>query len=171
MGINIKEIKSGLFLFQFYPKDDLVWVKNGGPWSFDNALLVLNNIALGEDPTKIQLTSVNFWIQIHDLPIGLMSESIGRQLGNFFGTFLEYDPNNNKSIWRDYMRVRIQVDVRKPLKRKKKVTRKNAADFIVQCKYERLGDFCFRCGMLSHTERFCLRKFNGQEEGEKEWGA
>lgn len=26
MGINIKEIKTGLFLFQFYLKDDLVWV-------------------------------------------------------------------------------------------------------------------------------------------------
>lgn len=70
------------------------------------------------------------------------------------------------------MRIRIQVDVRKPLKRKKKVTRKNAANFIVQCKYERIGDFCFRCGMLSHTEWFCLRKFSGQdEEGENEWGS
>lgn len=122
---------------------------------------MLNNIALGEFSAKIQLTFVNFCIQIHDLPIDFISESIARQLGNFFGTFLEYDPNNNKSIGRDYIRIIIQVDVRKPIKRKKKVTRKNAVDFIVQCKYERLGDFCFRCGMLSYTDWFCLRKFSG----------
>lgn len=50
IGINIKEIKSGLFLFQFYHKDDLVWVQKGGPWSFDNTLLVFNNIALAGGP-------------------------------------------------------------------------------------------------------------------------
>lgn len=31
----------------------------------------------------------------------------------------------------------------------------------MNCKYERLGDFCFICGLLSHTERFCKKKFEG----------
>lgn len=118
----------------------------------------------------MKLNEVRFWIQIHDMPPGFMSESVGKQLGNFFGTLLEYDPNNNKSIWREYMRIRINVDVRKPLKRKKKIIRKNASEFIVQCKYERLGDFCFRCGLLYHTERFCQKKFQQQGDVEKEWG-
>lgn len=39
-GITIKELEAGLFLFQFYHKKDLKWVMNGGPWSFDNAMLV-----------------------------------------------------------------------------------------------------------------------------------
>lgn len=110
----------------------------GGPWTFDNAMLVLKSIALGEDPLKVSLNEVNFWIQIHELPSGFMSESVGRQLGNFFGTFMEYDPNNNTSIWRECMRIRIRVDVRKPLKRKKKIIRKYGSEFIVLCKYERL---------------------------------
>lgn len=66
---------------------------------------------------------------------------------------LYYDPKNNASIWREYMRILIKIDVRKPLKRKKKITRKNGNDFVVHCKYERLGDLCFKCGMISHTER------------------
>lgn len=68
------------------------------------------------------------------------------------------------------MRIRIRVDVRKPLKRKKKIIRKNGPEFIVLCKYERLRDFCFRYGLLSHTERFCQKKFQQMEETEKEWG-
>lgn len=30
MGINIKDLKSGMFLFQFYHKDDMDWVVKGG---------------------------------------------------------------------------------------------------------------------------------------------
>ncbi|KAL8093379.1 hypothetical protein AgCh_035304 [Apium graveolens] len=56
MGINIKSIKEGLYLFQFYHKDDLNWVINNGPWTFDNVLLVSNIIKAGEDPTKVPLS-------------------------------------------------------------------------------------------------------------------
>lgn len=98
MGITIKDIKPGLFLFQFYHQDDFDWVRKGGPWSFDNALLVMNVIKTGEDPTKVALVEMDFWIQIYNLPVGYMSEAIGKQLGNFFGTFIEYDAKNNTSI-------------------------------------------------------------------------
>lgn len=172
MGVTIKDLRIGLFLFQFYHKDDLLWVQKGGPWSFDNAVLVLNSIATREDPLKVPLVEVNFWIQIYNLPTGFMTEGVGKQLGNFFSTFLEYDANNNTSIWRECMRIRIKVDVRKPLKRKKKIKERNGSECIVQCKYERLGDFCFSCGLLSHTERFCQRKLEAPgSEISNEWGA
>lgn len=54
-----------------------------------------------------------------------MSEVVGKQLGNFFGNFIQYDLNNNSSIWREFMRLRIRVDIRKPLKRRKKICKKD----------------------------------------------
>lgn len=171
MGINIKELEQGVFLFQFYYKEDMDWVFNGGPWTFDNAMLCLETVLKGEDPIKVQLWFLNIWIQIHELPSGFMSEMVGQQLGNFFGEFLLYDAKNNTSIWRECMRVKIRIDVRKPLKRKKRITRKNGQDFVVQCKYERLGDFCFRCGLVTHTERFYRRTIDRREgEGNRDWG-
>lgn len=98
MGINIKDLKSGVFLFQFYYKDDMDWVIKGGPWSFDNTLLVFNVIKQGEDPVEVPLVEVDFWIQIHNLPVGYMTEAVGKQLRNFFGSFIQYDSNNNSSI-------------------------------------------------------------------------
>lgn len=56
------------------------------------------------------------------------------------------------------MRIRIKVDVREPLKRKKKIYKKDRSEVMVHCKYKKLGDFCFMCGMLLHTERFCPKK-------------
>lgn len=172
MGINIKTLVPGLFLFQFYHKNDLDWMMSNGPWSFDNTILVTSTIPAGGDPTKVSLNEVAFWIQIYDLPSGYMSEVVGKQLGNFFGSFVSFDPSNIKSIWREYMRVRIKVDVRLPLKRKKKICKKDKSEFIVNCKYEKLGEFCFICGLLSHTERFCKKKISGEMDGNsREWGA
>ncbi|KAL8107081.1 hypothetical protein AgCh_023757 [Apium graveolens] len=125
MGINIKEIDPGIFLFQFYHREDLSWVFNGGPWSFDNAMLVVSKIPSGKEPPNVPLWALEMWIQIHDLPKGFMSEVVGKQLGDFFGEFVLYDAKNNSSIWVEYMRLKIRLDVRKPLKRKKKIKRKN----------------------------------------------
>lgn len=97
-GINIKEIGQEVFLFQFFRKEDMNWVMSGGPWSFDNVMLALEPVAAGEDLTKVQTWFLNIWIQLYNLPMGYMMESVGRQLGNFFGEFLEYDSKNNASI-------------------------------------------------------------------------
>lgn len=172
MGLSIKEIGQNLFLFQFYRKEDLQWVLKGGPWSFDNAMVALERIEAGQNPASIKPNYINIWIQIHNLPVGYMLETVGKQLGNFFGEFLEYDVKNSTSIWRECMRIRIRLDARKPIKRKKKIVKKDGQAFTVDCKYERLGEFCFTCGIVSHTDRFCRNSM--EKEGEvivKEWGS
>lgn len=172
MGISIKEIGQDMFLFQFFRKEDMQWVLNGGPWSFDNVMVALTSVAAGEDPAKVNIWFLNIWIQLHNLPIGYMKESAGHQLGNFFGEFLEYDVKNNTSIWRECMRIRIKLDVRKPIKRKKKITKKDGSEFVVNYKYERLGEFCFSCGMVTHTDRFCKTSGSARDgDSVKEWGS
>lgn len=171
LGITIKEIETGSYLFQFYHKEDMQWVINGGPWMFDNMMLLLESIPSGKSLTKVSLCFLNIWIQVYDIPSGFMTATVGKQLGNFFGEFLMYDQKNDSSLWREYMRIKIKLDTRKPLKRKKKIMCKNGKEFTVNCKYERLGDFCFVCGMISHTERFCKRFLtNRNDELNREWG-
>lgn len=60
------------------------WVVKGGPWMFDNAMLALEPVAAYEGPVKVPLWYVNTWIQIHDLPMGYMTEAVGKALGIFF---------------------------------------------------------------------------------------
>ncbi|KAH9684395.1 reverse transcriptase domain-containing protein [Citrus sinensis] len=69
--------------------------------------------------------------------------------------FLESDENNFKGVWRNYMRLRVSIDVRKPLERRMRMKRAGGEWIWVDFKFERLNIFCFICGLLGHIERNC----------------
>lgn len=128
---------------------------DGGPWSFDSHPLIFHRLLPSEAPANISLNFVDFWVQIYNLPIDFMSETVGKMLGNFIGKFVEDDTSNNSTFWRNYMRIRVSLDVQQPLKRFKKVKKQGGEWVVVQFKYERLGSFCFICGILGHSDREC----------------
>ncbi|MCI67217.1 hypothetical protein A2U01_0088475, partial [Trifolium medium] len=49
-------------------------VLKGGPWTFDNNMLILEQVQLGMQIEQIPLNHAEFWEQIHNLPVGLMKE-------------------------------------------------------------------------------------------------
>lgn len=151
-GVEVREAKHGRYFFQFFHRMDMIRVLTGGSWSLDNFMLVLSPVSAGESPSDIPLNHLAFWVQIHDLPIGFMTQNVGRLLGHFIGEFVEYDTKNNEGIWRPYMRIKVKVDIRLPLKKDKKVKKAGEEWKVVQFKYERLEIFCFVCGMLGHTD-------------------
>lgn len=170
-GVNIKDISPNLFLFQFFHPVDLKRVLEGGPWTFENQLLILHKLNPGDIPSSIPLVLVDFWIQVYDLPLGYMSMTIGKQIGDFIGKFVEYDDNNNSTLWRNYMRIKVSVDVRKPLKRFKKIRKAGGDWSVVNFKYEKLSTFCYICGHLGHSDRFCACLLSDDTtEPTREWG-
>ncbi|MCH80000.1 hypothetical protein A2U01_0000762, partial [Trifolium medium] len=171
-GVIIKEARPGTFLFHFDHPLDMEAVLNGGPWTFDNNMLILEQVQLGMQIEDIPLFHINLWVQIHNLPTGLMKESVGVPLANYIGSFVEYDKNNNTSFWRQFMRVRVRVDVRQPLKKDTKVKNKKGEWCVVNFKYEKLGIFCFVCGIMGHTENKCaVRYAMEQDDGRRYWSA
>lgn len=67
---------------------DIQKVLKNGPWSFDKNMLVLGVMPEGMEPQDVPLTPIPIWVQVHDVPFGFMSETVGRGLGNFIGEFL-----------------------------------------------------------------------------------
>jgi hypothetical protein len=134
-------------------------------------MMVMGAMAEGESPEQVLLYTVPFWIQIHNLPTGYMAETVGRNVGNYVGEFLEYNEKNSSNFWRRYMRVRVMVDVRKPLVCRKSIKKKGAAAIMVNIKYERLGIFCYYCGMLGHAEDSCEKLYEvSEDDGVRSWG-
>ncbi|KAA3479129.1 reverse transcriptase [Gossypium australe] len=129
-GVHIRDIGEKRFLFQFYHIMDMNRVLKGAPWIFNNHLLILHKLLKGEDPLKVPLIFTPLWVQIHDIPVGFFSEILARQIGGFLEEFLEYDSSDLGKGWRTFMRIRVKLDVRKPLKRKKdrQSTEQRAAD-------------------------------------------
>lgn len=66
---------------------------------------------------NILLYHVEFWVQVHNIPPGLMLEKVGKTMTRIttqaFGGF-----------WRQYMRLRVKIDVRLPLKNQTRVKNK-----------------------------------------------
>lgn len=163
-GVYIKELDANRFLFQFYHEIDVSRVLSGSPWSFNRKALILARLKKGENPRTVALNSMELWIQIHDLSPGYMTEKVLQGVGNYIGTFVESDDKNFMGVWRDYMCIRVSVDLNKPLKRKMKL-KKTDTDWIwINFKYENVPTFCFICGLLGHSEKFCARLFDTPAE-------
>jgi hypothetical protein len=58
-GVTIKEATTGKFLFHFAHPLDMEAVLNGGPWIFDNNMLILERVQIGMQIKNIPLTHVN----------------------------------------------------------------------------------------------------------------
>lgn len=162
-GVDIKEgpteAKTSLYIFQFFHELDLKRVIENGPWTFDNHLLLCRRKRQGEQITKAEIHETSFWVQIHDLPIGFMSMKVCQDIGNFIGIFLDSDPHNFDGGWRSFMRIRVSLDTRKPLKRRMKLKRPGGEwSWVVFC-YEKLPTFCFYCGILGHSDKFCEKLY------------
>jgi hypothetical protein len=119
---------------------------------------------------NIPLYHVDFWVQVHNLPTGFMTERVGKTLANYIGAFVEYDKNNNGSFWREYMRIKVRVDIRQPLKKESRVKNQGGDWCTVHFKYEKLGIFCFICGVIGHGENRCAVRFSmTDDDGTRAW--
>ncbi|CAN1198617.1 hypothetical protein LINPERHAP2_LOCUS44559 [Linum perenne] len=96
--------------------------------------------------------------------IGERGDEASKALGDFVGSFREYDADNLVPHMVDYMRIRVRLDVRKPLKREKKVKAEGGESVTCVFKYEKLPNFCYICGRLGHIDRYCEVMYQIPEE-------
>lgn len=76
-------------------------------------------------------------------------------IGSFLGTLIQVDDRNFDGSMRMFYRVRVAIDVAKPLKKQMKLKKDNGDWAFIDFKYERLPTFCFLCGVIGHGDKFC----------------
>ncbi|XP_031106182.1 uncharacterized protein LOC116010815 [Ipomoea triloba] len=156
-GVQISELSPNLFMFVFYHYSDVLYVLEEGPWSFENNTLVCRQVHDGVLPAEVVLDAVDMWVQVYDLPVGYTSDIVLEQVGNFLGVFLRCDDRFAGTPWRHYYRIRVSIPVSRPIKRRMRLVKRDKTACWVSFKYERLHSFCFFCGMLGHSYKFCLK--------------
>lgn len=143
----------------------------GGPWSFEQNMLVYTRVNGAEEANAVNLNEMDIWAQVYDLPSGFVSENIMRSIGTYIGRYVKTDPSSLDGMWKPYVRIRVKLDIEKPLKRRMKIKREGGDWVWINFKYECLGNFCFVCGILGHVERDCnLVYANPDKQMEKAYG-
>lgn len=66
-------------------------------------------------------------------------------------------------LWDKSARLRVLLDVTKPLRRVQKIKNSEGKVVVIEIKYERLPTFCYACSHIGHMERDCSEV--SEEEG------
>lgn len=134
--------------------------------------MIFEHMKEGDNPKTLEINKLDLWVQLHGMNAGFMSQRVVTDVGNYIGKFVESDENNFVGVWREYLRVRVTIDLKKPLKRRMKL-RKNQTNWCwVNFRYEGIPTFCFICGMIGHGEKFCDKIFESPvDEIERPYGA
>ncbi|KAK1550870.1 hypothetical protein Q3G72_026149 [Acer saccharum] len=139
--------------------DDRWKVLAGGPWSFDNALIVLEEPAGKGAIRSLKFSTAEFWVQISNIPMLCMTMDIGRFLGGIIGEVREVDAGPSRDCLGKFLRVRVAIEIDKPIRRFLRVdVLRDGEETIMPIQYERLPNFCFSCGFLGHMIRDCSNK-------------
>lgn len=118
------------------------------------------------------LNVAEFWVQIYNLPAGYVSEKVIESVGNYIGVYIKPDKACFDGSWKQFVRVRVAIDISKPLKRRLKLKKEGGEWLGIDFKYERLPTFCFLCGLIGHAEKFCPKLFDiCSEDVERPYGA
>ncbi|KAL5862997.1 hypothetical protein ACOSQ3_000511 [Xanthoceras sorbifolium] len=152
----IENVKENVFVFQFQNQADKRRVLMGGPWSFDKCLIVLEE-PLGDGKfLDMGFTNVQFWVQLHNVPLVCMTKEIGWALGSKIGRVMDIDVGATGDCLGRFLRVRVVIDITKPLNRYLRVgLSEGDPDTVLLLRYERLTEYCFQCGVVGHVVREC----------------
>ena len=94
-------------------------------------------------------------MKIYNLPLKSRTRETGKAIGASLGKVVDVDVADNGVQWGKYLRVRVEVDVTRKLIRGRKINIVGEEARWVHFKYERLPNFCYRCGLLEHDLREC----------------
>lgn len=173
MGMKVKELHPRLYLFRFFHQRDITRIIEDGPWTYNQSLLILRRLEKHEDPKGVPLSNAEFWIQVHGLPAGFRSEAVLEAVGRFVGEFVKMDERNFDGSLRVFYRIRVALDVAKPLKKGLRMKKDDGEWVLVEFRYERLPTFCFLCGVIGHGEKLCAKMMleGGEQKLERPFGA
>ena len=166
-SMQILEVGLNLFQFKFQYEFDLDRILRGGPWSFDNQLLLLQRWKKGMNVGNIRLELASLWIQIWDAPFDMVSARVAREVGSRLGEVEEVQWKKRKDDISMFMRVRVALPISKPIRKGGFIVGSDGVKTWVSFKYERLPIFCHYCGILGHDLRHYAAHYAVEKKGDR----
>ena len=114
--VDVRELGGNVYAVSFENRKSMEMVLEEGPRSIMGCYINLKQWAVDQVIQDICFSKVNFWIQIHHLPLVLMIEKNDRKIRSVLGELIKVeDILGNNGIRRSFLRIRVAVDAEKPL--------------------------------------------------------
>ena len=139
--VTIKKVRNNLFLAIFETKEHMNDTLDKSPWSFDKRLVLLKRFTSDVSSENVTFQQSIFWIRVFNIPIKSMNSTVG--ITNEIGVPLLVDAAKSGLAWGTFLRIRVDVDITKPLIRSKMIHIEGMEKGWVYFKYERLLIYCY----------------------------
>ena len=173
-SFTVQDIGGNKVAFVFEDAMDLERVLMNEPWTYDKFLVVFQRVQ-GDEPIQDSMFSHrSFWVQLHNLPIRRRTEEATESIGRSIGLVEKVAASEDERGAENCMRVRIRLEVNRPLCRGRLVKFEDGIKGWVAFRYERLPNFCYWCGCLDHGEKDCdvgIQQRQASNKQEYQFGA
>ncbi|KAF5477689.1 hypothetical protein F2P56_004306 [Juglans regia] len=154
--LSIEDVGENTFLFTFASHQEKHRVLDNRPWNFKGFHMVLRQWPPGLSIHDIPLHMSIFWIQVHGLPLEMLTKPNAAKIGQVLGNLLEVDFASIFGVTiRRYLRIKVEININNPLSEGFELLCPNGISHRIYFKYERLSEFCYTCGKLGHIQQAC----------------
>nr|POE98201.1 uncharacterized protein CFP56_72581 [Quercus suber] len=153
--LKIRDSWDNVLVFEFEDVMDLERVLEYEPWSYDKSLIAFQRVFDVEQIPHLVYNQVTFWVQLHNIPLKNLSHESSEAIARAIGTVIQVADPEDDDAGGEFLRARIVMDITKPLPRVSKLKSGGKQIGLVGLKYERLLNFYYWCGRVTHGEREC----------------
>ncbi|PPR87249.1 hypothetical protein GOBAR_AA33441 [Gossypium barbadense] len=154
--VNFVSLKEGAILVKFNNEEDWKRILNLLPRLFDQCLFSMVPFVKNKKMEEYDFYLSPFRVRISNIPLELMDRKVAMEVGNAIGEVLAIDWRDRNGGWTKYMRIRIIINIHKPLRRAVHYVDKEGMEIVCTIRYERLPKLCYICGLIGHTTQKCV---------------
>lgn len=156
-----------ILLFMFDNREEEDKILSSAPWSFDKYLVVLQWYDREVPIRALKFNTIPMWIQVHDIPMRFLNHKVAEKLCEVAGSMCR-EEDINEIDGGSFMRVRVIIDINKPLCRGRRFSSSQGEQGWVSFKYERLPNLCYWCRSLSPVDKDCELWIDSEGQLKKE---
>jgi hypothetical protein len=166
---TIRPVEDNLFILQVSCLGDWNRAMLEGPWIFRQQGVLLEPYDGIADPKTVILDRMHAWVQIRGVPPLFRKEGIVRDMAARIGEVQSVDLYAMGASGTSFVRLRMKLDVKKPLTRFVGLHPEGNERMHFQVMYEKLPRVCEVCGLFGHDQMECGDGVH--EEQAKQYGS
>ncbi|KAL2895938.1 hypothetical protein RDABS01_000472 [Bienertia sinuspersici] len=157
--IIVQKISRRLFIFHCILEDDKRSFLHHATACFHASLVIFKDWQEDRALRDYKFAESAMWVRVEGIPALANHTSIALNILNRVGVTIFLDPNTKTDKPQRSTRVRVWLDLRKPLIPGVFLGLDNGTTKWVDIRYEGVFVFCKKCGMIGHKDLYCRTPF------------